>query len=104
MKLGTKWIRQQAITLLVIKRIIGVAVEIEGVERRAIVRVERQPEFDALRQVWIRNEMTPERNQVFDLNDFDETQPGPWQWDIKRLAASLLVAARTAGATSGRVN
>ncbi len=38
--------------------------EIEGVERRAIVRVERQPEFDALRQVWIRNEMTPERNQV----------------------------------------
>ena len=40
---------------------------------------------------------TPERNQVFDLNDFDETQVGPWEWDIKRLAASLVVAARTAG-------
>jgi uncharacterized protein (DUF2252 family) len=40
---------------------------------------------------------TPERNQVFDLNDFDETQPGPWEWDIKRLAASPVVAARTAG-------
>jgi uncharacterized protein (DUF2252 family) len=40
---------------------------------------------------------TPERNQVFDLNDFDETQPGPWEWDVKRLAASLVVAARTGG-------
>ncbi|MGD0986107.1 MAG: DUF2252 domain-containing protein [Acidimicrobiales bacterium] len=40
---------------------------------------------------------TPERNQVFDLNDFDETQVGPWEWDIKRLAASLVVAVRTAG-------
>ncbi len=40
---------------------------------------------------------TPERNQVFDLNDFDETQVAPWEWDIKRLAASLVVAARTAG-------
>ena len=40
---------------------------------------------------------TPERNQVFDLNDFDETQPGPWEWDLKRLAASLVVAARTSG-------
>ena len=65
MKLGTKWIRQQAvIMLLVIERIIGVAVGIERVESRAIVRVEGQPEFDALRQVWIRKEMTPERNQV----------------------------------------
>ena len=44
---------------------------------------------------------TPERNQVFDLNDFDETQPGPWEWDIKRLAASLVVAARTAGLSDG---
>jgi len=42
---------------------------------------------------------TPERNQVFDLNDFDETQPGPWEWDVKRLAASVVVAARTAGLT-----
>jgi uncharacterized protein (DUF2252 family) len=40
---------------------------------------------------------TPERNQIFDLNDFDETQLGPWEWDLKRLAASLVVAARTAG-------
>lgn len=40
---------------------------------------------------------TPERKQVFDLNDFDETQIGPWEWDLKRLGASLAVAARTAG-------
>jgi len=35
---------------------------------------------------------TPERREVFDLNDFDETLPGPWEWDIKRLAASAVVA------------
>src|SRR5438309_8978647 len=40
---------------------------------------------------------TPERNQVFDVNDFDETLPGPWVWDIKRLAASIVVAGRTNG-------
>lgn len=40
---------------------------------------------------------TPERNLVFDVNDFDETQPGPWEWDLKRLAASLVIATRTAG-------
>ncbi|SRR6266516_3218458 len=40
---------------------------------------------------------TPERNQVFDLNDFDETLPGPWEWDVKRLAASIVVAGRTNG-------
>ena len=44
---------------------------------------------------------TPERNQVFDLNDFDESQPGPWEWDVKRLAASLVVAARTSGLSDG---
>jgi uncharacterized protein (DUF2252 family) len=37
---------------------------------------------------------TPERNLVFDINDFDETLPGPWEWDIKRLAASVMVAGR----------
>lgn len=37
---------------------------------------------------------TPERNLIFDINDFDETLPGPWEWDVKRLAASVLVAAR----------
>jgi len=37
---------------------------------------------------------SPERSLVFDLNDFDETVPGPWEWDVKRLAASLEVAAR----------
>ena len=37
---------------------------------------------------------TPERNLVFDLNDFDETLPAPWEWDLKRLAVSLAVAAR----------
>jgi uncharacterized protein (DUF2252 family) len=37
---------------------------------------------------------SPERNLVFDLNDFDETLPGPWEWDLKRLAASFVIAAR----------
>jgi uncharacterized protein (DUF2252 family) len=36
----------------------------------------------------------PERQLVFDLNDFDETLPGPWEWDVKRLAVSMLIAAR----------
>jgi uncharacterized protein (DUF2252 family) len=36
----------------------------------------------------------PERRLLFDLNDFDETLPGPWEWDLKRLAASLAVAGR----------
>jgi uncharacterized protein (DUF2252 family) len=40
---------------------------------------------------------TPERQLVFDLNDFDETAPGPWEWDLKRLVVSVVVAARTAG-------
>jgi len=40
---------------------------------------------------------TPERNLVFDVNDFDETLPAPWEWDIKRLAASVMVAARYRG-------
>jgi uncharacterized protein (DUF2252 family) len=47
---------------------------------------------------------TPERNLVFDVNDFDETQPGPWEWDLKRLAASLVIAARTAGLTDADGN
>lgn len=37
---------------------------------------------------------TPERNLVFDLNDFDETLPAPWEWDIKRLAASFTIVGR----------
>lgn len=40
---------------------------------------------------------TPERKQVFDLNDFDETWPGPFEWDVKRLAASLEIAGRENG-------
>ncbi len=40
---------------------------------------------------------TPERQMVFDCNDFDETLPGPWEWDVKRLAASVVVAARYRG-------
>lgn len=35
---------------------------------------------------------TPERNLIFDVNDFDETLPAPWEWDVKRLAVSVLVA------------
>ncbi len=37
---------------------------------------------------------SPERSLVFDVNDFDETLPGPWEWDVKRLAASFAIAAR----------
>lgn len=37
---------------------------------------------------------TPERRLVFDINDFDETLPGPWEWDLKRLVASFVVASR----------
>jgi uncharacterized protein (DUF2252 family) len=37
---------------------------------------------------------SPERNMVFDINDFDETFTGPWEWDIKRLVVSLVLAAR----------
>jgi uncharacterized protein (DUF2252 family) len=37
---------------------------------------------------------TPERRLVFDINDFDETLEGPWEWDVKRLAASIEIAAR----------
>ena len=37
---------------------------------------------------------SPERRLVFDLNDFDETLPGPWEWDVKRLATSLFIAGR----------
>jgi uncharacterized protein (DUF2252 family) len=40
---------------------------------------------------------TPERNLVFDINDFDETLPAPWEWDVKRLATSFVVAARDLG-------
>src|ERR1700728_201049 len=40
---------------------------------------------------------SPERALIFDLNDFDETLPGPWEWDVKRLSASLEVAARGNG-------
>ncbi|MGO9792935.1 MAG: DUF2252 domain-containing protein [Solirubrobacteraceae bacterium] len=36
---------------------------------------------------------SPERRLVFDLNDFDETLPGPWEWDVKRLSVSMLIAA-----------
>jgi uncharacterized protein (DUF2252 family) len=40
---------------------------------------------------------SPERQLVFDCNDFDETHPGPWEWDVKRLAASVVVASRNLG-------
>ena len=40
---------------------------------------------------------SPERDLVIDVNDFDETLPGPWEWDVKRLAASLEVAGRDRG-------
>ncbi|HWS57718.1 MAG TPA: DUF2252 domain-containing protein [Actinotalea sp.] len=40
---------------------------------------------------------SPERSLVFDINDFDETAPGPWEWDVKRLTASLAIAGRNNG-------
>jgi len=40
---------------------------------------------------------SPERRLIFDINDFDETYPGPWEWDLKRLAASAVVAGRENG-------
>jgi uncharacterized protein (DUF2252 family) len=42
---------------------------------------------------------TPERRVVFDINDFDETLPAPWEWDVKRLAASFVLASRDNGHT-----
>src|ERR1700680_2557016 len=43
---------------------------------------------------------TPEGNVIFDVNDFDETLHGPWEWDVKRLAASCIVAALGNGLTA----
>lgn len=43
---------------------------------------------------------TPERSLSFDVNDFDESLPGPWEWDLKRLAASMVVAGRQNGFTA----
>jgi uncharacterized protein (DUF2252 family) len=43
----------------------------------------------------------PDRTLVFDVNDFDETLPGPWEWDVKRLAASVAVAGRDRGFADG---
>ncbi|MDQ5964832.1 MAG: hypothetical protein QG625_987 [Cyanobacteriota bacterium erpe_2018_sw_39hr_WHONDRS-SW48-000098_B_bin.30] len=40
---------------------------------------------------------SPERNIIFDINDFDETFPAPWEWDLKRLAASFVIASRNNG-------
>jgi uncharacterized protein (DUF2252 family) len=44
-----------------------------------------------------------ERRLMFDVNDFDETLPGPWEWDVKRLAASLEVAGRDNGDQQRRI-
>jgi uncharacterized protein (DUF2252 family) len=46
---------------------------------------------------------SPERRLVFDVNDFDETLPGPWEWDLKRLVASLAVAGRDNGYTPKQI-
>jgi uncharacterized protein (DUF2252 family) len=45
---------------------------------------------------------SPERTLVFDANDFDETLPGPWEWDVKRLAASIVIAGRANGFSAAR--
>jgi uncharacterized protein (DUF2252 family) len=46
---------------------------------------------------------SPERRLVFDVNDFDETLPGPFEWDVKRLVASLVVAGRDNGFAAGDI-
>lgn len=46
---------------------------------------------------------TPERQLVFDLNDFDEVAPGPWEWDLKRLAASFAIAGDHMGIDRGTI-
>ena len=45
---------------------------------------------------------TPERNVIFDINDLDETLPAPWEWDLKRLTASVVVAGRHLGSARQR--
>ncbi|MFF3690733.1 DUF2252 domain-containing protein [Streptomyces sp. NPDC002187] len=45
---------------------------------------------------------SPERRLVFDINDFDETHPGPFEWDVKRLSASLVIAGRANGFDEGQ--
>jgi uncharacterized protein (DUF2252 family) len=45
---------------------------------------------------------TPERNIIFDINDFDETSPAPWEWDVKRLVASIVLAARSLGLSDSK--
>ena len=45
---------------------------------------------------------TPERNIIFDMNDFDETLPAPFEWDVKRLVASFVLAARSLGLSDGK--
>lgn len=47
---------------------------------------------------------SPERRLVFDINDFDETLPGPFEWDVKRLAAGFVIAARSNGFSSKEQN
>lgn len=44
---------------------------------------------------------TPEQRMTFDINDFDETLPGPWEWDVKRLAASIEICGRDCGMALG---
>src|SRR5215470_7344496 len=44
---------------------------------------------------------TPERREIFDINDLDETLPAPWEWDVKRLAASFVVACRDNALSDG---
>ena len=46
---------------------------------------------------------TPERGLIFDVNDLDETLPAPWEWDVKRLTASVVLAGRHITAQTERV-
>src|SRR5258708_37671319 len=45
---------------------------------------------------------TPDAQVIFDINDFDETFRGPWEWDVKRLAASIVLGGHEAGESNSR--
>src|SRR5208282_3954783 len=50
---------------------------------------------------WARMAASPTGALGFDIHDFDETIPGPWEWDVKRLATSLVLGGREAGQSDG---
>ena len=68
----------------------------DGARTGLNLAVRRRPPFE------FRFFAAPDRRLVFSINDFDETLPGPFEWDVKRLAASFAVAGRDLGFDEGR--